>query len=366
MKNVPAFAQKIRTRAIGRWSHRVGFLALGLIIGVFLAACSGGSTPPDQPSNALAASQDNAANQEADPNGDIAAASQDSAANQEDTAGQQGDASKDAAASADSLPGTEEFGMTKEELVENIETVEALIAECMSEAGFEYFPVDYLTVRKAMTSDKSAAGLSDEEYRAAFGYGISTRLDIVDAPPQLAGPDTVFQIGLGEQNIEIFKNLSEADQVAYNHTLFGENTQATFAYTLEDEDFSETGGCTRAAIEQVFSPEELSASYYNPGDALIEQDPRVIKAIANWSDCMREEGFDYNNPEEVEPDIEDRLDAILDGAAPESLSADAQAALTELQGEERAIAVKDLECEEEFIEPAVQQVESELYGGPQN
>ena len=65
-------------------------------------------------------------------------------------------------------------------------------------------------------------------------------------------------------------------------------------------------------------------------------------------------------------DIEDRLDAILDGADPKSLSADAQAALTELQGEERAIAVKDLECEEEFIDPAVQQVESELYGGPQN
>lgn len=256
--------------------------------------------------------------------------------------------------------------MTKEELVENIEAVEALIAECMSEAGFEYIPVDYLTVRKAMTSDKSVAGLSDEEYRATFGYGISTRLDVAEAPPQLAGPDTVVQIGLGEQNIEFFKNLSEADQGAYNHTLFGENTQATFAYTLEDEDFSETGGCTRAAIEQVFSPEELSASYYNPGDALIEQDPRVIEAITNWAGCMREEGFDYNNPEEVEPDIEDRLEAILDGAAPETLSADAQAALTELQGEERAIAVRDLECEEEFIEPAVQQVESELYGGPQN
>ena len=159
--------------------------------------------------------------------------------------------------------------------------------------------------------------------------------------------------------------MSEADQDAYNHTLFGENIQATFAYTLEDEDFSETGGCTRVAIEQVFSPEELSASYYNPGDALIEQDPRVIEAIANWSDCMREEGFDYNNPEEVEPDIEDRLDAVLDGADPATLSADAQSALTELQGEEQAIAVRDLECEEEFIEPVVQQVESELYGGPQ-
>jgi hypothetical protein len=153
-----------------------------------------------------------------------------------------------------------------------------------------------------------------------------------------------------------------ADQDAYNYTLLGENTDATFAVSLEAEDFSETGGCTRSAVEQVFSPEEMSASYYNPKDAQIEQDPRVIAAIAEWSDCMREAGFDYNNPEEIESDLEDRLDAILDGADPETLSAPAQADLTELQGEERAVAVADLECELKTIEPAVLQVERELYG----
>jgi len=370
MKNVQVFVQEFRARVTTPLSRRVGSLALCLTIGVLLVACAGDTTPPDQSTNALAASQDSAANQDGGANEEGAssqgnAANQDGDANEQDTANQGSDTNVEDTASEAPLPGTEEFGMTKEELVASIEAIEALIADCMSEAGFEYIPVDYLTVRKAMTSDKSAAGLSDEEYRATFGYGISTRLDVAEAPPQLAGPDTVVQIGLGEQNIGIFKNLSEADQDAYNHTLFGENTQATFAYTLEDEDFSETGGCTRAAIEQVFSPEELSASYYNPGDALIEQDPRVIEAVANWGDCMREEGFDYNNPEEVETHIEDRLEAILDGADPAMLSADAQAALAELQGEERAIAVRDLECEEEFIEPVVQQVETELYGGPQ-
>ena len=363
MKNVQAFVQEFRARATTPLSRRVGPLALCLTIGVLLVACAGDTTPPAQSTNAPAASQGSAANQDSDTNKDTA--NQGSDTNEENTANQGSDTNVEDTASEAPLPGTEEFGMTKEELVASIEAVEALIADCMSEAGFEYIPVDYLTVRKAMTSDKSAAGLSDEEYRATFGYGISTRLDVAEAPPQLAGPDTVVQIGLGEQNVEIFKNLSEADQDAYNHTLFGENTEATFAYTLEDEDFSETGGCTRAAIEQVFSPEELSASYYNPGDALIEQDPRVIEAVANWGDCMREEGFDYNNPEEVETHIEDRLEAILDGADPATLSADAQAALAELQGEERAIAVRDLECEEEFIEPVVQQVETELYGGPQ-
>lgn len=357
MKNIHVFTQKIGARAAMSGSYRVDLLVMCLIISLLLVACGGGSTPPDQSADAPAASQ-----------AEASGAAEEEDVEEEEQAGAEEDVGEEQAGAEEEkgLPGTEEFGMTKEELVESIETVESLIAACMSEAGFEYFPVDYLTVRKAMTSDKSAAGLSDEEYRAAFGYGISTRLEVADAPPQFAGPDTVVQIGLGEQNIEIFKNLSEADQEAYNHTLFGENTDATFAYTLEDEDFSETGGCTRAAIEQVFTPEEMSASYYNPGDALIEQDPRVIEAIANWSDCMREEGFDYNNPEETEPDIEDRLEAILDGADPEELSAEAQAALTELQGEERALAVAQLECEEEFIDPVVEQVETELYGGPQN
>jgi hypothetical protein len=306
---------------------------MGLIIGIFLAGCAGGLALPDQSNNAAAASEDEAAG----------------------PAGAEGE---------DSLPGAEEFGMTREELVQNIEAVEAQIAGCMAEAGFEYVPVDYLTIRKGMTSDKTAPGLSHEEYAAAFGYGISTQLDIAGLPPQLA-TGTIVQTGLGEQNVQIFKNLPEADQEAYNHTLFGENTQATFAYTLEAEDFSETGGCTRAAIERVFSPEELNVSYYNPGDALIQQDPRMIAAITDWAGCMREAGFEYNNPEEIESDFEDRLETILDGAGPEELPAEAQAALAELQGEERAVAVADLACEEEFITPVEEQVQTELYGSPQ-
>jgi hypothetical protein len=252
------------------------------------------------------------------------------------------------------LPGTEEFGMTEEELVQSIEKVEELIAKCMGDAGFEYVPVDVGTVRKAMTADKSAPGLSSEEYAATYGYGISTQ------PP--GGQASPAVIGLGEENISTFNNLSEADQDAYNHTLFGENAEATFAVALEAEDFSETGGCTRTAVEQVFSPEELTTAYYNPGDARIEQDQRVIEAIKAWSDCMRQAGFDYSTPEEPEPDLEDRLEAILNGADPAELSAAGQAELTELQGEERAIAVADLECAAKFVEPVVQQVETELYG----
>ena len=263
--------------------------------------------------------------------------------------------------SMDSLPGTEEFGMSKEELVQNIEALEALIAVCMSDAGFEYVAVDYNTARQGMLADKSLPGLSEKQFFDQYGYGISTLYTGLD--PQVADMTTPARIGLGADNLRIFDSLSPADQVAYNHTLFGEHPDATFAVTLEAEDFSRTGGCTRAAIEQVFEPEQLTVTYFNPLDALIAQDPRMIAGLEAWSACMRDAGFDYNTPEDTEPDMKTRLDAITQGVKVEEMSAADQAALVQLQGEERSVAVADYNCGLQFVEPVAQQVERELLSG---
>lgn len=257
--------------------------------------------------------------------------------------------------------GTEEFGLSQEELVTTIESVEAQIAECMSAAGFEYIAADYNTVRQGMTADKSLPGVSEEEYFEQYGYGISTLYS--GLPPQLSTETTPAQIGLGERNVQIFKNLSAADQVAYNQTLLGENSDATFAVALETEDFSRTGGCTRAAIEAVFTPEQLSMSSFSPKDLLIEQDPRMIAAVAEFAKCLNEAGFDYNHEKEIEPDLRDRLAEITGGSPVDALSADARDALTELQGYERALAVVAFECEGEILEPVAEQIERELFAG---
>jgi hypothetical protein len=188
---------------------------------------------------------------------------------------------------AQAVPGTEEFGKSKEELVAAIEAVEAGIASCMNEAGFEYIPVDYVTVREAMQADKTIAGLGEEEYAVQYGYGISTATSAPGGAPQRAGDSSIIQLGLGEQNIGIFNSLPEADQVAYNRSLLGESLESTFAVALESEDFSPTGGCTRKAVEAVFSTEELNASYVNPKDVLMTQDPRMVAAISDWSTTQK-------------------------------------------------------------------------------
>ena len=338
MKDLQAVVQKFRATVLP--GHRAGPLTLCLIIGLLLVACGGvstpASTPPDQSTDTPAASQGSATGEDK-----VAAAEK----------------------GEDVMPGTEEFGLTQEDLVKGIEAVESLIATCMSEAGFEYIAVDYNTVRRGMTADKSLPGLSEKEYINQFGFGISTLY--TGLAPQLADGFTPAKIGLGERNVQIFNNLSPADQVAHNHTLFGENTDKTFAVAIETEDFSRVGGCTRTAIEQVFTPEQLSTTYLNPKDALIEQDPRMIAALAEFADCVRAGGFDYNYEREVEPDLKKRLYAVTGGAPIESLSADARAALTELQGYERALAVVVYNCESRILDPVEDQVERELFAGHQ-
>jgi hypothetical protein len=257
--------------------------------------------------------------------------------------------------------GTEEFGLTKKELVQVVEKVEALIAQYMREQGFEYIAADYRTVRRAMTNDKSLPGMSEKEFIRKHGFGIATMY--TGKAPQLADGYCPGKMGLGDRNIQVYKKLSPADQVAYNRALFGENTDATFAVALEMEDFSRCGGCTRKAIEQVFKPEQLSATYYNPKSALINQDPRMKAALRKFAEEMRKAGFDYNHPDDVEADIRAKLHAITGGRTVpvEEMSQDQQAALKKLQEYERRVAIIAVDLQEEIFDPVEEKIEKEMF-----
>jgi len=261
------------------------------------------------------------------------------------------------------IPGKEEYGMSMKELFTAIENVEAQISTCMSEAGFEYIAADYNTVRRGMTSDKSLPGMFEGQFIDQYGYGISTLYS--GLAPQLSELRTPAQIGLGEQNVQIFMSLSSVDQVAYSHSLFGEHADATFAVALETEDFSRTGGCTRSAIEKFFTPEQMNASFLNPFDALVDKDPRMVTANSEYASCLRAAGFEYNHEKELEPDLRKKLDTITGGQPLEALSSDALTALTDLQNYERSLASAATDCERKYLDPVADQVERELYAGPQ-
>lgn len=262
---------------------------------------------------------------------------------------------------ADPLPGTEEFGLTKKQLAQYIERVETLISKRMREQGFQYIAVDYNTVRRGMTAGKNLPGMDEEEFIQTYGYGISTLY--TGKPPQLTDGYCPARIGLGEENIRIFRSLSPADQAAYNRALFGEDSYLSFAVALEIEDFSRTGGCTRKAIEQVFKQEQLKASYYNPKYLMMQRDPRMKAAIRKCVGKLRKAGFDYGLLDEMEPDIRRRLDLITKGGTVplEAMSPEQKEALRKLREYERRVALLEFKLDEKYIAPVEEKIEEERY-----
>jgi len=250
------------------------------------------------------------------------------------------------------LPGLKEFGLTEEELASDVEEVEALIASCMTEAGFEYIPADVQTVDRAQDALRVDPGYTEGEYKKRWGFGVTTRFDNV-----------VKEIELGPQNLRIIESLSATDKAAYERTLYGEDPDMTFAFAFDEEDFSSTGGCTRKAVEQVFTKAQLSASYVNPKDVLVEEDPRVVEANANWVECMQDAGYEgYLDQDEIIGEFEERLEALTEGEDPATLTGAKAARLRKMQAEEIAISLTDHRCQIKHQRPAINAVEVELFG----
>jgi hypothetical protein len=257
--------------------------------------------------------------------------------------------------------GTEEFGLTQRELVQAIEQVEALIARCMREEGFQYTAADYQTVRAGMSADKRMPGISERDFISRYGFGLATLY--TGEPPQLSTGYSPARVGLGERNVQYFRSLPPSDQVAYNRALLGQNTNVTFAVALEIENFSGTGGCTRQAVGQVFRQDQLAATYYNPQDAAVNNDPRMKAAVQRFAQEMKQAGYDYDHPDDVEPDLRRRLAALTNGGTlrVSAMTAEQRAALKRLQDFEIAVAARSHQLQEDVLKPVEERIQQEMF-----
>jgi hypothetical protein len=257
--------------------------------------------------------------------------------------------------SGQKLPGTKEFGLTEEEFAGHVEKVQGLIADCMAEAGFEYIPASVQQVALAQANvRKQGSNLAKKEYKEKWGYDVTTRYE-----------NKVKKIELGSRNLRYIEGLSEADKIAYERTLYGDDPNSTFAFTFDEEDFSTTGGCTRKAVEQVFTRQQLSANYEHPKDVLIEADPRVVEANANWVACMQAHGYDgYLDQDEIIEEFEERFDALVGDQDPRTLRGAKLQKLKQMQREEIAISLADLDCQIKHLDSVIREVEIEVFGVP--
>ena len=251
------------------------------------------------------------------------------------------------------LPGIKEFGLTEVQFVQHIQKTQALIAECMADAGFEYVPVDVKTVETAQARVRSEPGYTRRTYKEKWGLGVTTRFD-----------HPVRDTGLGP-NLKIWKSLPKADQEAYSHTLWGDDPGADFVWSFDEEDFSSTGGCTRKALAQVFTPAQLKGTYVNPKDVLVDSDPRIIEALHNWSKCMHARGYEYKrDQDEIIDEYGERLDQLVGDSDPTKLTGPRLAALHKLQQEEIKVSLADVACEIKYADDVYREVEIEVFGQP--
>jgi hypothetical protein len=86
-------------------------------------------------------------------------------------------------------------------------------------------------------------------------------------------------------------------------------------------------------------------------------------ALRTYAREMRREGFNYNHPDEVEPDIRERLAALTSGGRVlvEKMSPEQLAALKELQNYERRVAALNFQLSEAIFDPVEEKITREMY-----
>jgi hypothetical protein len=247
--------------------------------------------------------------------------------------------------------------------------VEELVKACMKRAGFDYVPVDPNATKAAITG---TSGLTDEEFRRQFGYGISTVFEKVVEISQ-SGRST-------DPNVTYRNGLDAAGQTAFDKALNGGNAGISVSGAVENAkagELSGLGGCIEEATSAVFGNADVISALakIEELDTRAEADQRLVKARADWSKCMKAQGFDYPDPNAVDGVITDKLTAIVGADAAKVLGQDAtfsplvfgsgaipdydKAALAGLQAEELATAQADLDCEEKYVVDVEDKVKAE-------
>ena len=244
----------------------------------------------------------------------------------------------------------DQLGFTRKGIASAQAKVENSIAACMKALGFEYVPGDPVAVQAALTGKPD---MSDEEFEKQFGYGITT----------LYGRGSVQT----DPNSKIRARLGSADLRAYEIALSGGTPEQTFALAIDTGDFTELGGCTKRATDELLGGTQLLATLQRKLDELDESivtDQRMVRAFEDWTTCMRDAtGESFEDSEAIEDSIKKRFEAVIGPALPPGqVAAEGsydKAALVELQRSEVDLSTKDVACERKHITPVEEKVRTE-------
>lgn len=236
-------------------------------------------------------------------------------------------------------------GMSEEEMNEHFaaqqQSIEEAVAECMTEQGFEYIPVDQSQYGGGMVSGDEWDPDS-REWVEEYGYGA------VNFPGSEQKPEQEFV----DPNQEYVQSLSESEMAAYYETLHG--PQPTEEELGEDGSYEydpENAGCYGSAQLEVTGDDPYSSEEFKPiMDAInelyseMQNDPALSELNAAWSSCMAEAGYSgFATQQDAQNSIYDEINAYYEG---QTEHVEDDPALAEIQEGEIALALADLECRE--------------------
>lgn len=217
---------------------------------------------------------------------------------------------------------------------------EELIAACMKREGFEYTP-DAQDIPKDAV--ESLVG-NRKAFVQKYGYGISTFVE----PPRAGAVDP---------NAAYLAKLSAADRRAYRVALIGVDSDDPGA--AAPSGVANTKSCVGQAQRALYGDMARYAALISKFDELdrrLQADPKVVKAVREWSACMKASGYRYAKEDDVTADLNRRLESIAGasagggtpGAAPARIDVPG---LRRLQKDELAIAKVDWDCSVKHLGP---------------
>ncbi|MEM7094524.1 MAG: hypothetical protein AAF567_16090 [Actinomycetota bacterium] len=184
-------------------------------------------------------------------------------------------------------------------ILEQQRRVDALVQECMLAEGFEYAPQD-IDADLLAFGRSIAPNLTDEEFAAAYGYGI-----VASANQLLA----LLNASVDNPNAAMFRAMSEAERDAWVFALLGPGVEIDVETgALVDPESGEEldptqlafrgTGCASQANQEIFGSLQALIALTPRLEELtdrIEADPRIVEITAAWSSCMAESGFEYRS-----------------------------------------------------------------------
>jgi hypothetical protein len=223
---------------------------------------------------------------------------------------------------------------------------EELIAQCMTEEGFEYTP----NIRDASSVTAAEGEEWDPESRkwvAQYGYGIINYPGRDDAD---SGEQVV------DANADYVASLSESERTAFDEALYGP-VPAEEETPAEDEaaewDWT-AAGCLGWAEHELEQSGQLPAmpeaheplmQAVNEFYENLSSSPELTEIDAEWASCMTGAGQPgFSAQSDAQTSINDESIALYDKAGETGPD---KAALAEVGEKEIELALVDLECREE-------------------